>query len=417
VKNNPPNRTLSKRPHLDQLKRQSKELLEAFIAGDAEAVAEVTAHYRDADATKFALHDVQLVLARSYGFDSWPKLKAYVDGATVKRLAEAVRAGEVTQVRAMLKARPELVHMDMAANDERRALHYAVLDRAPEMVRLLMEHGAHARIGIYPHREATAALTIAADRGYDEIVAIIQEQEERRWREAPGGKLVDGKAIRDEAKAGFDRAEPIGPTELIEAIARGNDGRARAMIEADATLIHSRDRDGWTALHIAAAELNEGLVTWLVARGADINPRDKHDRTPLDFASTETRQSGSDKEFLAVAAILRASGADLTLGSAVALGELDWVRARHAEGVLVNQIEDWGGLLTIAVWNNQSEMLELLLDCALDPDERTRVEGLDEQTFTWGMPLWHAAGTGKYPMAELLLSRGADPNARVYASG
>ena len=38
-----------------------------------------------------ALHDAQLVVARSYGFESWPKLKAYVDGVTVKRLADSGR--------------------------------------------------------------------------------------------------------------------------------------------------------------------------------------------------------------------------------------------------------------------------------------------------------------------------------------
>jgi ankyrin repeat protein len=413
VKNNPPNRTLSKRPDLDQLKRQAKELLEAFIAGDAEAVAEVTAHYRDADATKFALHDAQLVLARSYGFDSWPKLKAYVGGATVKRLAEAVHAGDIMQVRAMLKARPALVHMDMAANDEHRALHYAVLDRAPQMVRLLMEHGADARKGIYPHRDATGALTIALDRGYNEIVAIIEEYEKQR-REAEAAPAA---ARPGDGEAGSDQAEPPGADELCDTIGRGDDAQAIAIMEAQPALIHMRNQDNWTPLHIAAAMLNETLAAWLVADGADVNVRGKRDRTPLDLAAAATRRSGTDKAFLAVAAILRSGGAELTLRSAVALGETDFVCARHAEGVLANQIEDWGGLLTIAVWNNQSKILELLLDFGLDPDERTRVEGLDEQTFTWGMPLWHAAGTGKYPMAELLLSREADPNARIYASG
>ena len=57
-----------------------------------------------------------------------------------------MRAGDVAQVRAMLKARPELVNMDMAENDEHRALHYAVLGRSVEMVRVLMEHGADARV-------------------------------------------------------------------------------------------------------------------------------------------------------------------------------------------------------------------------------------------------------------------------------
>ena len=67
-------------PDLEQLKHQAKELLRGFDAGEAKAVAEVNAHYRAPDPSKFALHDAQLVLARSYGFDSWPKLKAFVDG-------------------------------------------------------------------------------------------------------------------------------------------------------------------------------------------------------------------------------------------------------------------------------------------------------------------------------------------------
>lgn len=182
-----PTRAMREHPDLGQLKRQAKELLEAFTAGLPDAVAEVNAHYRDADAATFTLSHAQLVLARAYGFDSWPKLKAYVDGVNVNRLADAVRAGDLTRVRAMLKARPELVNMEMSYGDEHRALHYAILDRAPEMTRLLMERGADARKGIHPHRDATSALTLAIERGYDEIVAIIEEEERRRPRDGTGG--------------------------------------------------------------------------------------------------------------------------------------------------------------------------------------------------------------------------------------
>jgi hypothetical protein len=69
-----PTRRLPPHPDLDQLRRQAKELLEAFRAGETTAIAEVQAHYRAPDSTAFALHDAQLVLARAYGFDSWPKL-------------------------------------------------------------------------------------------------------------------------------------------------------------------------------------------------------------------------------------------------------------------------------------------------------------------------------------------------------
>src|SRR5580704_15025318 len=226
MKNNLPTRKLRQRPNLDQLKRQAKELLRAFVAHESDAVAEVNTHYRDADETKFALHDAQLVLARSYGFDSWPKLKAYVDGATVKLLVDAVCAGDVNKVRAMLRARPELVHMHMAGNDERRALHYAVLNRAPEMVRVLMEHGADARKGIYPHRDATSALTIASERGYDEIVTIIQEYEDLRHERLGGVQGYIPGESQGKAKAA-SRTRPLPASdELSEAIARCDDPQA-----------------------------------------------------------------------------------------------------------------------------------------------------------------------------------------------
>ena len=92
-----------------------------------------------ADTATFALHDAQLVIARSYGFDSWPKLKAYVGGVTIRRLVDAVRAGDIAQVRSMLKARPELADLTVSYGDEHRAIQYAVMHRWAEIIRLLMQ--------------------------------------------------------------------------------------------------------------------------------------------------------------------------------------------------------------------------------------------------------------------------------------
>jgi hypothetical protein len=77
---NTPTRQLPPHPDLDHLRRQAKDLLEAFREGDATAIAEVQAHYRGATSAAFALHDAQLVLARAYGFDSWPNLKTFITG-------------------------------------------------------------------------------------------------------------------------------------------------------------------------------------------------------------------------------------------------------------------------------------------------------------------------------------------------
>jgi hypothetical protein len=287
------------------------------------------------------------------------------------------------------------------STDNLQVLHHAILNRAPEMVRMLMELGANPREGVYPHRDATSALTIATERGYDEIAAIIHEEEQR-------GR---------EAKSGIAGAPP--PDELFRTIASAEYERAIALMNASPALIHTRHPlRGWTPLHAACKALNTRVVSWLLDHGAIAAARGWHDLTPLDLAASFSGDDSSE-EFAKVAARLLAHGAELTPAAAVALGDADWLRARHAEGVLVNPIEDDGGLLRIAASHNRPEILRLLLDLGFDPDERKRFGGVggDEVVFTWGMPLWHCASSGKYEMAELLLSRGADPNADVYASG
>jgi ankyrin repeat protein len=400
---NLPTRQLREHPDLDQLKRQAKELLDAYRAGDRAAVAEVDAHYRIEDPASFALHDAQLVIGRAYGFDSWPKLKAYVDGVTVRRLADAVREGDFNRVQWMLDVRPELVNLDMAENNEHKALHYAVFSRSPEMVRLLMSRGADAHAGIYPHRRATTALVIANERGYSDIVAIIKQEEQRR---RAGGTPVT--AMAGDA-----------PDELAHAISSGKHEHALAMIESDPALVNSCARDGWTPLHRAAAMRNARLAEWLIEHGADVNRQGPRGRTALDNAAggewTSTEVDGQG--FAEIAKLLLQHGAERTARAAVALGEEEWLRARHAEGTLDNPIESWGGLLTLAVMHDQPSILALLLDLGFDPNERKRLDGVEEVFYSQAMPLWRCAATGKFAMAEMLLQRGAHPNVHVYASG
>ena len=130
-----------------------------------------------------------------------------------ERLLAAVRAGDEALVRAIVELNPDLASRN-------GALHAAVLAREPTLVRILMAHGANARVGVYPHREATSPFTIAMERGYDDVVAVIREQEERR-----------GQSPRGEA----------GSTDvLFEALQSGNDERVRALVTVDpALLAHS----------------------------------------------------------------------------------------------------------------------------------------------------------------------------------
>jgi len=179
-----PTRRLPQQSSLEQLRKQAKDLLEQYRAGDPIAVAEVRQFEHNPEPTSFSLSDAQRVLARAYGYASWSRLKAFVDGVNVATLADAVKTGDIAQARILLNARPELVDMDMDGGNEHRALHYAVLRRDVAMVRLLMEAGADAHKGIFPHRDATTALAIAKDREYEDIIAVIEEEERLRREEA-----------------------------------------------------------------------------------------------------------------------------------------------------------------------------------------------------------------------------------------
>jgi ankyrin repeat protein len=68
-------RWLPVHPSLRQLKNQAKELLRSIRRGDPAALADLEAHHPKRPASGDAtLVDAQLVLARSYGVSSWPRL-------------------------------------------------------------------------------------------------------------------------------------------------------------------------------------------------------------------------------------------------------------------------------------------------------------------------------------------------------
>jgi ankyrin repeat protein len=384
---------MREQPDLEQLKRQAKELLSAFRDNDPAAGAEVRTHYHDANPATFALHDAQLVLARAYGFESWPKLKAYVNGVTISRLRDAVIADDVKQVQAMLALRPELAEMDMAESDEHQALHYAVMARNPEMVRLLIRTGANPRKGIYPHRDATTALTLAVERGYADIADVIREEEK-----------ATGKTIY------YDNSPPPMPPGLMEAAHRGDQDAIIAALEANPELrtVHFQ-HPLMTPLHSASAMLMDRIAEWLLDHGADVNARVEGGPSPFEVVgATAPPHFATPERVATVAAVLRNRGAEMTPRAAVAHGDADWLRARHAEGTLTNGLpknQGYRGLLEMAVTHGRPEILKLLLSIGFHPDEVLPM-GETGEFLRYG-PLKKCLAMNRIDMAEILLAHGA----------
>jgi ankyrin repeat protein len=392
-----PTRAMRENSDLDQLKRQAKELLEAYRASSPEAVAEVAAYHNSATPENFALHDAQFVLARSYGFESWPKLKAAADGATASKLHDAAESGDLQRARELLTLRPEL------GRSATRALQVAVLKRDLEMTKLLLEFGADADGGSW-----TSPAVIARDRGYDEIAELIRAAREKRGARRP--------EIPTEGMRKLHQAELSGSEEAMVAV-----------FDEYPELAESRSSDGVTMLHISVGHGALLMMKWLIDHGADVNrkadcvphhgatflPKSQQGRTPLDFAATGR---GGDwlfdnRKFQHIAKLLLEHGAQLSPLSAATLGRWDYL-AGYSKQDLVGK-----GVVEAAVKGDQPDVLRRLLDLRLDPDEPIQVGHMAEPAWSSGGPLFQAVVLNRIEMARLLLERGADPNARVFTAG
>jgi hypothetical protein len=71
---------LPENPSLDHLKHQAKDLLQELRDGKADALTRATDHLpRRKQGEPPKLSDAQLIIAREYGYASWPKLKGHVE--------------------------------------------------------------------------------------------------------------------------------------------------------------------------------------------------------------------------------------------------------------------------------------------------------------------------------------------------
>jgi ankyrin repeat protein len=406
VNQKPPTRALRENPDIDQLKRQAKELLEAYRESSPEAIAEVTAYHRSASRDTFALHDAQFVLARSYGFESWPKLRAAVDGVTAKKLHETVETGDLRSTRELLARRPEIVDLGRGGMSP---LNKAVLRRDAEMAKLLLEFGANPDAGVWPIRDATSPRVIARDRGYQEISEAINAAQEKRG--------MRGSQIPIQVRRKLEEADRSGREEAMVAV-----------FDEHPELTKWSQADGTTMLHLAAGRGALLIIKWLLDHGRDVNARadcvphqsatflDRSPQgwTPLEFAATgrgSTEWLFNNDKFQPAAKLLLEYGAELSPLSAAALGRWDFL------GKLSKQELEGKGALEAAVKGDQPDTLRRLLDLGLDPNEPIQVGHIEEKTWSSGGPVFQAVVLKRVEIARLLLDRGADPNANVFTAG
>ena len=283
-------RALPARPDLEQQKKLAKELLRAYRAGNAEAVARIREELPDK--SDISLTDAQYVLAREYGLANWKELKDRIGKQRVAMLPpieqfkRAVNSGDAQALGETLAK-----HADVRASINAPIFGFdstalvSASGRNVEVVDILLKYGAD------PNKKSDWWAG-----GFHALYGASPEVAER---------LIGGGAIVDAcAAAHLDKLELL-----------------KEMIAADPARVHERGGDGKTPLHFARSR---AVVDLLLASGADIDARD------IDHRSTAAEWmlgDDPDEARLDLAKYLVERGAHADIYMVAALGLTDRARA------------------------------------------------------------------------------------------
>ena len=340
------------RAPLAAYRRQAQELLDAWNAGDANAV-ELFRHNHprllddavpwlpknlsegELRSASFDVRDAELALARWYDFSDWSRLEEHVgavtdDGSSVARFEAAVEAvvdGDVETLRALLRQDPELVHA--------RSTRVTRFDPPVHGATLLHYVAAN---GVENYRQRT-----------------------------PPNAVAIAKLLLD---AGAE----------VDALAGSYGGRHTTM----SMLVSS--------VHPAKAGLQVALTETLLDYGAAVEGQGSGDwtsplMTALAFGYYDT-----------AAALVRRGARVATVAAAAGLGRLDDVERLLPRASALDRHR----ALALAAQMGHADIVRVLLDAGEDPN-RYNPEG----NHGHATPLHQAALVGHDAVVRLLVERGA----------
>ena len=294
-------RQLPAKPNLEHLKKQAKELLHDFQQGKPAAIERFRFLTSPSAPASPKLADAQHVIARDYGFASWPKFKEHVESLIrvlepAEQLSAAVRASDANKVSRVLREHPELKAQ-------------------------LNEPMANYGAGM----QALLAAVQRTDRKTIDVLLQAGADINVRSRSWAGGRGVLDECLPELAEFLMQRGAIVG----VHSAARlGMLERLKEIVDADPRVVHARGDNGQTPLHFASTV---EIAQYLLEHGADIDARDlQHESTPAQhmLRVIQARHYPRDRQDIARYLVARGCRTDILM--AAALGDLELVR-RHLD--------------------------------------------------------------------------------------
>jgi ankyrin repeat protein len=459
-----PIRRLPSEPSLEHLRNEAKQLQQRYAARDAEAAALIREfHPRSVELVDLKRADAQLVVARSYGFPSWPRLHRYIDAVRRYRQPNdlaSVRAESLAdrflrlacltysadgperrqEARELLAAHPELartsIHTMAAVGDvaaaaellaadlsqvrRRGAPHgwepllyvaYSRLDSPRpehstlEVARLLLEHGADPNAGFLGSWGPPPFTVLTGAFGYGEDAP---NQPPHEYELDLARLLLDHGADPNDAQTLYNNMwrRTSEHLELLFAYGLGT-GDGGPWYHRLAPLQPTPQELLEEELRFAAEAGRLDRVELLIRHGVDVNGLGMrhptlHDRNALELALANAHLEVADLLVEAGATAAAQDPAERLLAACMA-GDRQRVRELLAadEHLAAEAVGRDPRRLINAVELDRPDAVRLLVDIGFDVNEKMRTTALHL-----------AAYDGNQDMVELLLELGANPLVR-----